>query len=178
MHRELKSGFGLGEQQAWSPTAAQATVAWVVWTYALLVLTGYRVWGLGPGTVPALGRWYTARRWSLGAIWQALRAELWQEADLSPGWTRFPDTWAEMATWSATRTTATRLSPALTGHHGPIPAPPTTHRAPGPGWRTCPKQPNFRIVYVGEQNGVDADGTLAGDDLGSQTQLALRNVLE
>jgi enamine deaminase RidA (YjgF/YER057c/UK114 family) len=35
-----------------------------------------------------------------------------------------------------------------------------------------------KIVYVGEQNGVDANGVLAGEDLGSQTKQALRNVLE
>lgn len=108
MHRELKQGFGLGEQQAWSPAAAPATVAWVVWTYGVLVLTGYRVWGLGPGPVPDLGRWWTARRWSLGRLWQGLRQELWREADFSPVWTRSPDTWAEMTAWLTTRTNATQ----------------------------------------------------------------------
>ena len=33
-------------------------------------------------------------------------------------------------------------------------------------------------VYIGEQNGVDASGALAGDDLASQTKQAYRNVLE
>jgi 2-iminobutanoate/2-iminopropanoate deaminase len=35
-----------------------------------------------------------------------------------------------------------------------------------------------KIVYIGEQNGVDAGGVVVGDDLGSQTEQALRNVLE
>jgi hypothetical protein len=113
MHRELKGGFGLGEQQAWTPTATTTVTAWVVWTYALLVLTGYRVWGLGPGPIPTLGRWHTARRWSLGRLWQGVRQELWQDADLSPGWTRSPDAWAEMAAWIATRTTAPQAAHRL-----------------------------------------------------------------
>ncbi len=35
-----------------------------------------------------------------------------------------------------------------------------------------------RLVFVGGQNGVRADGRLAGEDLGSQTEQALENVLE
>ena len=41
-HRELKTGFGLGEPQGWSPTAAVLTVQWAVWAYAILVLAGMR----------------------------------------------------------------------------------------------------------------------------------------
>lgn len=33
------------------------------------------------------------------------------------------------------------------------------------------------LLVVGGQNGVDADGAVVGDDLGTQTQQALRNVL-
>jgi hypothetical protein len=106
MHRELKSGFGLGEQQAWSPPAAQTVVPWVVWTYALLVLTGYRAWGFGPGPVPDLGRWWTARRWSLGRLSQGIRQELWQQADFRPIWSRSPDAWAEMTGWITAQTNA------------------------------------------------------------------------
>lgn len=106
MHRELKSGFGLGEQQAWGPTSAQRTPQWVVWAYAVLVLTGYRAWGLGPGPVAPLGRWWGGRRWSLGRLWQGVRQELWQQADFQPVWTRTPDTWGEMARWLTQQTTA------------------------------------------------------------------------
>jgi 2-iminobutanoate/2-iminopropanoate deaminase len=35
-----------------------------------------------------------------------------------------------------------------------------------------------KIVYIGEQNGVDASGVVVGDDLESQTEQALKNVLE
>ena len=66
-HRELKTSFGLGEVQAWSPLAAVLSVQWTVWAYAVLVLAGMRAWGLGRGTGPgarslvaqavAAGRW-------------------------------------------------------------------------------------------------------------------------
>jgi hypothetical protein len=106
MHRELKSTFGLGEQQAWSPAAASTVVPWVVWTYALVVLTGYRAWGFGPGPVPDLGRWWTARRWSLGRLSQGMRQELWQQAEFQPVWCRSPDAWPEMLGWIALQTNA------------------------------------------------------------------------
>ena len=106
MHRELKSGFGLGQQQAFSDQGAARIIPWLVWVYALLVLTGYRTWGLGPGSVPDLGRWYTARRWSIGRLRQGLRQELWQLGDFQPVWTRSPDTWHEITTWVGSQTNA------------------------------------------------------------------------
>ena len=33
------------------------------------------------------------------------------------------------------------------------------------------------LVFVGGQNGIDSSGAMVGDDLGSQTEQALRNVL-
>lgn len=106
MHRELKSGFGLGQQQAFSAQATATLVPWLVWLYALLILTGYRAWGLGPGTGPAHGRWYAARRWSIGRVRQGLRQELWQLGEFRPLWTRSPDSWQEITTWVGTQTTA------------------------------------------------------------------------
>jgi enamine deaminase RidA (YjgF/YER057c/UK114 family) len=35
-----------------------------------------------------------------------------------------------------------------------------------------------KLVVIGEQNGVDANGVVVGDDLESQTEQAQRNVLE
>lgn len=35
-----------------------------------------------------------------------------------------------------------------------------------------------RTLYIGGQNGILADGTLAGDTLGEQTEQALKNILE
>jgi hypothetical protein len=106
MHRELKSGFGLGQQQVFSAQATATAIPWLVWVYALLILTGYRAWGLGPGAVPDLGRWYAARRWSIGRLRQGLRQELWQLGEFRPGWARSPDTWAEITAWVSTQTTA------------------------------------------------------------------------
>jgi hypothetical protein len=106
MHRELKSGFGLGQQQAFSDQGAATIIPWLVWVYALLILTGYRTWGLGSGPAPTLGRWWTARRWSIGQLRQALRQELWQLGEFQPVWTRSPDTWAEITTWIGTQTNA------------------------------------------------------------------------
>jgi hypothetical protein len=106
MHRELKSGFGLGNQQAWSARGAQDTIAWALWTYAQLILTGAHVWGLGAPPGPDRGRWWRPRRWSIGRLLQEVRADLWQTTAFSPRWTRSPDAWAEMTAWLATQTSA------------------------------------------------------------------------
>lgn len=106
MHRELKSGFGLGEQQAFSQTGAATVIPWMLWVYALLILTGYHCWRLGPATQPPLGRWWRPRRWSIGSLLQALRQELWQAGDFQPVWTRSPDTWHEITLWVTSHTNA------------------------------------------------------------------------
>lgn len=106
MHRELKSGFGLGQQQAWSDGGAAHIIPWVVWVYALLILVGYRTWGLGPAAGADLGRWYTARRWSIGQVRQGLRQEFWHLGDFQPVWTRSAENWQEMTTWIGSQTNA------------------------------------------------------------------------
>lgn len=107
MHRELKSSFGVGQQQAFSDTGAATVIPWIVWIYALVILTGYRTWQLGPGTVPDLAGWWHPRRWSFGRLWQGFRGELWQAGEFQPVWARSPDTWAEITTWIAAQTNAT-----------------------------------------------------------------------
>jgi hypothetical protein len=106
MHRELKSGFGFGDQQAWSAGGALATTAWMLWIYALVILVGVRCWGFAPSPDAVQGRWWRPRRWSIGQLLGALRAELWHIGEFQPRWARSPDPWAEMATWITTRTTA------------------------------------------------------------------------
>lgn len=106
MHRELKSAFGLGDQQAWSAQGAPDTLAWVLWSYALLIVTGYQVWGLGPSPGPDLGRWWRPRRWSIGRLLQDLRAEIWHTSELTPVWSRSTDAWPAIETWLATQTNA------------------------------------------------------------------------
>jgi hypothetical protein len=104
MHRELKSGFGLGDQQAWSGAGALGVTAWMLWVYALLILVGYRCWGLGPA--PELGRWWRPRRWSVGRLLGAVRAELWRTGDFQPRWAQSPDPLTAMTAWLETQTTA------------------------------------------------------------------------
>jgi hypothetical protein len=108
MHKELKSGFGLGEPQAFSAAGAASVVPWLLWVYALAVLAGYLTWGLGPGAVPAVGRWHRPRRWSFARLWQGYREELWQLGEFRPVWARSPDAWAEIARWVGTHTNALR----------------------------------------------------------------------
>ncbi|MCO5177942.1 MAG: transposase [Thermomicrobiales bacterium] len=99
-HRDAKTGFGVGEVQCWSPSAAILAVQWQWWVLGLVLLTGYRRWGLGPAPTAARGGWWRgSRRWSLGSLWQVLRAELWDLADFQPAWTRFTPNWWEMADW-------------------------------------------------------------------------------
>jgi hypothetical protein len=102
MHRELKSGVGLGEQQAFSQRGAAAVIPWLVWVYALAVLAGYRTWGYAPPPGPDRGAWWQPRRWSVGRLLQQLRHELWQLGDFRPVWARSPDAWAEITAWTAT----------------------------------------------------------------------------
>lgn len=87
MHRELKSGFGLGQQQAWSPVAAALVVPWVIWLYGALMLAGYQAWGWEAASRQA--RWQRRRRWTARDVAQAVQAELWAE----PGGA-FPPVWA------------------------------------------------------------------------------------
>jgi hypothetical protein len=101
MHRELKSGFGLGQQQQWSDAGAVDVVHWIVWLYATLILAGYRTWGYEPPPRATLGGWWKPRRWSLATLWQAIRVEIWQLAAFLPLWGRSADTWGEMSAWFA-----------------------------------------------------------------------------
>jgi hypothetical protein len=94
-HRNLKSGLGLGEKQCWNDQATVATVQWTVWVYALLLLTGYRVWGDVPGHRPP-GLWRSApRRWSFTTLLRALRCEMWSHPDFRATWTWSRDNWLE-----------------------------------------------------------------------------------
>jgi hypothetical protein len=76
-HREMKSGFGVGEKQCWNPRSALLGVQWSVWVYALLLLAGYRCWGWLGGPPTPTRWWHGARRWSLNTLWRSYRAELW-----------------------------------------------------------------------------------------------------
>lgn len=96
-HRELKTDFGVGESQAWSPAGTVLSVQWRVWVWSVAVLAGYRVWGLTRGPLRAVGRWWHgSRRWSFGQLWQGYRQELWTLPEFQPRWTATPTTWTEI----------------------------------------------------------------------------------
>jgi hypothetical protein len=100
-HREMKSGFGVGQKQCWHPRSAIVSVQWSVWAYALLLLAGYRTWGLLGGP-PAPARWWPgARRWSLNTLWRSYRAELWGNPEFQALWSRTGANWLEKEAWMA-----------------------------------------------------------------------------
>ncbi len=103
-HRELKSGFGLGEKQCWNARSATVSVQWSAWVYALLLLAGYRTFGLlhGPATP---GRWWPgARRWSFNTLWRAFRAALWNTPDFRATWSPSSNNWLKKEDWLASLT--------------------------------------------------------------------------
>jgi len=77
VHRELKSTFGLGEKQCWHVESAVRSVQWSAWAYAVLVLAGYRAWGIQGGERPPTRWWRGGERWSLNTLWRAYRAAWW-----------------------------------------------------------------------------------------------------
>jgi len=76
-HREMKSGFGLGEKQCWNERSAIRAVQWSAWVYCLLLLAGYRTWGLTGGPAAPARWWKGAGRWSFNTLWRTYRAALW-----------------------------------------------------------------------------------------------------
>jgi hypothetical protein len=92
-HREMKSGFGVGEMQCWNPHATIASVQWSVWVYAVLLLAAYRTWGLLHGP-PVPTRWWSgAKRWSFNTLWRHYRATCWNTPPFQALWTRTPGNW-------------------------------------------------------------------------------------
>jgi len=86
-HREMKSGFGLGEAQCWGARSAIMSVRFRAWSYGVMVLAGFRCWGLGagPASVRAAGRWWGgASRWSMGTLWRGYRSEMWGSYEFRP----------------------------------------------------------------------------------------------
>jgi hypothetical protein len=106
-HRELKTTLGVGEMQCWSLTSAVLAVQWQVWVYAVLVLAGYRTWGLVRSPLRPPGRWWGgAPRWSLGTLWRGYRQELWGSHEFRPLWTGTESNLAEKGVWMSALTNA------------------------------------------------------------------------
>jgi hypothetical protein len=92
-HREMKSGFGIGEKQCWNPHSTISSVQWGVWVYALLLLSAYRAWGLLNAPPIPTRWWHGAKRWSFNTLWRQFRAAFWGTSQFQALWTRTPDNW-------------------------------------------------------------------------------------
>ena len=100
-HREMKSGLGVGQKQCWNPRSAVVSVQWGAWVYGVLVLAGYRAWGLFGGP-PCPGPWWAgARRWSLATLWRGYRAALWGTGDFRALWSGTGADWTKKEQWLA-----------------------------------------------------------------------------
>lgn len=100
-HREMKSGLGVGEKQCWGKRSTVVAVQWSVWVYGVMLLGGYRAWGLFGGP-KAPGRWWPgAKRWSLNTLWRGYRAALWGNTEFRATWTITGDNWPNKETWLA-----------------------------------------------------------------------------
>lgn len=101
-HRELKCGFGVGESQCWNPRATVVSVQWRVWVWSLLVLSGYRAWGMERGPLRPLGCWWVGSgRWSFGQLWQGVRQELWELHEFPQEVHRITANRPENGSWAA-----------------------------------------------------------------------------
>jgi hypothetical protein len=100
-HREMKSGLGVGEKQCWNTRSAVVSVQWSVWVYAILVLAGYRTWGLCGGPPTPAAWWPGAKRWSFNTLWRSYRAALWGSGEFRPLWLGTGDNWWKKETWLA-----------------------------------------------------------------------------
>lgn len=94
-HRELKSNFGLGNKQCFNPHSAVASVQWSAWVYSVLVLAGYRTWGLCDAPAVPTRWWRGSQRWSLNTLWRAYRSALWEVDSFHPLCTPTPRDWGE-----------------------------------------------------------------------------------
>jgi len=92
-HREMKSGFGVGEKQCWNPRSTISSVQWSVWVYALLLLSAYRAWGLLNAPPIPTRWWHGAKRWSFNTLWRHFRSAFWGTTQFQALWTRTPDNW-------------------------------------------------------------------------------------
>ncbi len=99
-HREMKSGFGVGHMQCWSPRSTVLAVQLQAWTYAICVLAGYRAWGYDrhPRRTRTLW-WPGAARWSLATLWQGFQHAFARAAAPHPRRAAPRGTWQEGESW-------------------------------------------------------------------------------
>ena len=98
-HREMKTSLGLGDKQCWNPQSAVRSVQWSAWVYSVLLLAGYRAWGLCHGPPVPTRWWRGSGRWSLATLWRAYRAEFWGNHQFLPLYSLTPANWGVKETW-------------------------------------------------------------------------------
>jgi len=106
-HREVKSGFGLGDKQCFNPQAAVASVQWSAWVYSLILLAAYRAWGLTRHPRSTAAWWRGSPRWSFNQLWRSLHQDCLQTTDFLPLFSLFPTNLAK------NRPLATMLADAM-----------------------------------------------------------------
>jgi hypothetical protein len=92
-HRELKTTFGLGHKQCFNPHAAILSVQWSAWVYSLLLLAGYRTFGLARAPNVPTRWWRGSGRWSFATLLRSFRAALWGQHHFRPIFTPTPHDW-------------------------------------------------------------------------------------
>jgi hypothetical protein len=99
-HREMKSGFGVGQVQCWSAAATVRAVQLQAWAYAVCVLAGFRAWGYCHHPRLTRSCWWTgAPRWSFATLWRAFQHALAHCPAQHPGRATPRGTWAELEAW-------------------------------------------------------------------------------
>ncbi len=92
-HRELKTTFGLGHKQCFNPKAAILSVQWSAWVYSLLLLAGYKTFGLARAPDVPTRWWRGSGRWSFATLLRSFRAALWGQHHFRPIFTLTPRDW-------------------------------------------------------------------------------------
>jgi len=94
-HRELKTTFGLGHKQCFNPKAAVLSVQWSAWVYSLLLLAGYRTFGLARAPDVPTRWWRGSGRWSFATLLRSFRTVLWGQHHFRPIFAATPHDWVE-----------------------------------------------------------------------------------
>lgn len=112
-HREMKSGFGVGDIQAWNPKSAVLSVQFSAWLYALLMLTGYALWGMADAP-PPVGKWRrNVKRWSITQLLAHLRTAILGQPEFKACWLHAHDDPLNIQAWFATLNNALATSGRL-----------------------------------------------------------------
>jgi hypothetical protein len=97
VHREIKSGFGLGDKQCFNPHATVTSVQWSAWVYSLLTFTAYQRLGTAAHVKRPTAWQRHPRRWTLHSVLDAFRREFTTHPDFS--WLRS----ASRAVWQKSK---------------------------------------------------------------------------